>query len=214
MGTDVSLVRLGPGLLSPSTEGTELAAGSRRTGGEAAGGGEMDSGSGGTEGGLAREVAGAGDGFSGSTGLRAGGLGAAGFAVGAAPAVLSRMRSSAIGTSAVVSSAADASNALACAALVSAALASAILLSMSFAMAAADSAGEMVFKVDCDCGAAGLGGAGCAGVGCTDGVDRSGPPHMPQKRLVSAFELPQRGQRKVRLSVTSLRHLGSGMQLC
>jgi hypothetical protein len=188
-------------------EGTELAGGSRRTGGGAAGGGEMDSG-------LAREVTTPGDGFSGSTGFRAGRLGAAGFAVGVGAAAVSRMLSSAIGTSAVVSSAADASPALACAALTSAALASAILLSMSFAMAAADSAGEMVFKVDCDCGAAGLGVAGCAGVGCTDGVGRNGPPHMPQKRLVSGFELPQRGQRKVRLSVTSLRHLGSGMQLC
>jgi hypothetical protein len=29
------------------------------------------------------------------------------------------------------------------------------------------------------------------------GTVRSGPPHMPQKRLVSEFEFPQRGQRTV-----------------
>jgi len=62
---------------------------------------------------------------------------------------------------------------------------------MSFAMALGESSGETVL-LDCDgAGGTGLGGA----AGGADVAGRSPPPHMPQKRLVSGFEFPQRGQR-------------------
>src|SRR5215471_14466531 len=38
-------------------------------------------------------------------------------------------------------------------------------------------------------------GTGCGGVAAGPGCDRSVAPHMPQKRLLSGFSLPQRGQR-------------------
>jgi len=74
-----------------------------------------------------------------------------------------------------------------------AAFASAILASMSFAASLAEKTGAAGFGVGevADGGATGLGVAGCAG------TVRSGPPHMPQKRLVSGFEFPQLGQRTV-----------------
>lgn len=107
--------------------------------------------------------------------------------------------SSAMATSGVVPSPMFASALLVSATLVSAALAwaafaSAILASMSFAASLAEKTGAMGFCVEgevADGGAAGFGVAGCAG------TVRSGPPHMPQKRLVSGFEFPQRGQRTV-----------------
>jgi hypothetical protein len=80
------------------------------------------------------------------------------------------------------------------AALAWVAFASAILASINFAASLAEKTGAVGFCVDGDVavgGAAGFGVAGCAG------TVRSGPPHMPQKRLVSGFEFPQRGQRTV-----------------
>jgi hypothetical protein len=65
---------------------------------------------------------------------------------------------------------------------------------MSFAASLAEKTGATGFCVVgevADGGAAGFGIAGCAG------TVRSGPPHMPQKRLVSGFEFPQLGQRTV-----------------
>jgi hypothetical protein len=74
-----------------------------------------------------------------------------------------------------------------------AAFASAILASMSFAASLAEKTGAAALCVGevTDGSTAGFGVAGCAG------VVRSGPPHMPQKRLVSGFEFPQLGQRTV-----------------
>jgi hypothetical protein len=102
-------------------------------------------------------------------------------------ALASEMGISAIGISAVDASAIAASSALALIAL-----ASAILASISFAMALGESSGATVLVDGGGAGGAGLGAAGCAGV-----AGRSPPPHMPQKRLVSGFEFPQRGQRTV-----------------
>ena len=95
---------------------------------------------------------------------------------------------------AVVPSAILASATLTSALLAWAAFASAILASMSLAASLAEKTGTAGFCVDgevADGGTAGFGGAGCAG------TVRSGPPHMPQKRLVSGFEFPQLGQRTV-----------------
>jgi hypothetical protein len=96
--------------------------------------------------------------------------------------------------SAVLPSAILVSATLVSAALAWAAFASAILASMSLAASLAEKTGTAGFCVNdegADGGAAGFGVAGCAG------TVRSGPPHMPQKRLVSGFEFPQRGQRTV-----------------
>ena len=59
-------------------------------------------------------------------------------------------------------------------------------------LAAGAAGGGAIFAAPAAVAAAG----GCAAVACTGvGVCNSDVPHMPQKRFVAGFSLPQRGQR-------------------